>query len=187
MTNTNQAELAMPTNATNNGAVLAMDAMKQKHEPIVYLISALASSGQDLVEIGGYFEALWHFRKLDGTDARRRTDDARKAIAKASTAFDAYETAMSESRADKQRLPVIDKAAELTKSSEAEDSYLKVCPRGFSNEIIFFRVKKEELAEVSVYFEDYEDENNGRFTTFVHKPIGCSIIDWSDRQHFGWF
>jgi hypothetical protein len=33
--------------------------------------------------------------------------------------------------------------------------YFRVCPRGFANEVIYFRVPADKIAEVDKYFADY--------------------------------
>lgn len=66
--------------------------------------------------------------------------------------------------------------------------YFKVSPRGFANEVTYFRVPSESAADVEKHFENYEDKHPGARTGWTtdkraHQP-GVAI-DWADRAYAG--
>lgn len=71
--------------------------------------------------------------------------------------------------------------------------YFKVCPRGFVNEVIYFRVPSAQIGEVDAYFADYEDRqfnagatsaSCGWTTDAKARQIGVAV-DWDDRAYVG--
>ncbi|GHE70088.1 hypothetical protein GCM10019059_32370 [Camelimonas fluminis] len=49
--------------------------------------------------------------------------------------------------------------------------YFKVSPRGFSNEVRYYRVREDQVTEVEAKFEDYEDREPGRYARWTTDAI----------------
>lgn len=68
--------------------------------------------------------------------------------------------------------------------------YFKVSPRGFANEVIYFRVPSEKVEEVNKVFESYEDdvERGGycNWTSEAKARMPGVAVDWEDRAYFGY-
>jgi len=65
------------------------------------------------------------------------------------------------------------------------DKFLKVS-RGFVNTVIYFRVREDEMTEVSKHFEHFEDENPGCHTEWVSgQGLGDRPVLWEDRAYVG--
>lgn len=66
--------------------------------------------------------------------------------------------------------------------------YFKLCPRGFSNEIIYFKVPLDKVDEVEAYFADYEDKNPGGHAAWTSdkraREYGVAI-PWEERAYAG--
>ena len=66
--------------------------------------------------------------------------------------------------------------------------YFRVCPRGFANEVIYFRVPLDKVAEVDAYFDGYSDKNpsgSADWTTDKRARRPGVAVDWSDRAYVG--
>jgi hypothetical protein len=69
--------------------------------------------------------------------------------------------------------------------------YFRVCPRGFANEVLYFRVPASKVAEVDTAFEHHEDNNPNGSSRWIgpkEKSIARKpgvAIDWADRAHVG--
>lgn len=67
--------------------------------------------------------------------------------------------------------------------------YFKVSPRGFANEVIYFRVREHEVAEVEERFANFEDDvQNGGYCNWTDEErakIPGVAVDWEDRAHTG--
>lgn len=64
--------------------------------------------------------------------------------------------------------------------------YFKVSPRGFANEVIYFRVPEDDKAEVEAKFAGFEDRPEGGYCGWTddkraHMP-GVPV-DWADRRY----
>jgi hypothetical protein len=63
--------------------------------------------------------------------------------------------------------------------------YFKVCPRGFANEIVFYRVPVEQVAEVEAEYAHFEDNRPGggycSWTNQQYARMPGVAIDWNDR------
>lgn len=67
--------------------------------------------------------------------------------------------------------------------------YLKVSPRGFGNEVTYFRVRDDEVAEVEAYFGFCEDDGSGAYsewTTDRRASMPGVAVDWEDRCYLGY-
>ena len=62
--------------------------------------------------------------------------------------------------------------------------YLKVCPRGFANEITYYRVPLDKVAEAEAEYAGYEDDvTRGGYTCWtLDKRARKACINWSDRD-----
>jgi len=65
--------------------------------------------------------------------------------------------------------------------------YFKVSPRGFANEVIYYRVRPEEVAEVEAAYAHYEDDDQAHsryagWTDDKAARIPGVAIDWTDRD-----
>ncbi len=74
--------------------------------------------------------------------------------------------------------------------SSSKYRYYAHCPRGFANEVTYFRVPLDKVAEVNAYFDGYVDENPGSSTGWTadkraHQP-GVAV-DWADRAWAGYY
>lgn len=66
--------------------------------------------------------------------------------------------------------------------------YFKVSPRGFQNEIIYFRVRENEVAEVEQHFTGFEDRANGGYCGWSEDSrarMPGVAVDWEDRAYVG--
>lgn len=66
--------------------------------------------------------------------------------------------------------------------------YYKVSPRGFANEIIYFRVTPEQVAEVEATFAGYEDTDpdSSRYSCWTNDKDARRpgvAVDWADRAY----
>lgn len=60
-----------------------------------------------------------------------------------------------------------------------------ICPRGFANEIAYWRVKSAEVAEVQKLIDTYADDTSGH-AGWIEKPTAkerSMAIAWEDRQY----
>ena len=60
-----------------------------------------------------------------------------------------------------------------------------ICPRGFANEIAYWRVKHADAADVQSLIDTYADDTNGH-AGWISQPAYRErqlAIDWEDRQH----
>lgn len=65
--------------------------------------------------------------------------------------------------------------------------YFKVSPRGFSNEVTYFRVRESEVAEVDAQFEDYENDGT-RYCGWTDDQAARMpgvAVEWADRAYVG--
>ena len=70
----------------------------------------------------------------------------------------------------------------------AEHRYFKVCPRGFANEVVYFRVPLARVAEVDREFATFDDEANGGFcgwTDDLRARADGVAVEWADRRYVG--
>jgi hypothetical protein len=68
--------------------------------------------------------------------------------------------------------------------------YYRLCPRGFANEVTYFRVPLDKITEVDAYFVDYEDRNPGASTGWTEDTRARQpgvAVDWADRAYVGLF
>jgi hypothetical protein len=66
--------------------------------------------------------------------------------------------------------------------------YFKVSPRGFANEVVYFRVPEEKAPEVDAYFATYEDDEPWRYATWTNDEqarVSGVAVEWDDRAHIG--
>lgn len=66
--------------------------------------------------------------------------------------------------------------------------YFKVCPRGFQNEVIYFKVRPEKVAEVDEYFAHYSDENPSGYAEWTSDKRAREpgvAVSWEDRAYVG--
>jgi hypothetical protein len=70
-----------------------------------------------------------------------------------------------------------------------EYRYYRVCPRGFVNEVIYFRVPLDKVAEVDAYFENYNDDPNASagWTNDKRAWQPWVAVDWVDREEYGFY
>lgn len=66
--------------------------------------------------------------------------------------------------------------------------YFKVCPRGFANEVIYFRVREHEAAEVEAKFDGFENRTSGYCNWSDDKRASMPgvAVDWEDRAYVGY-
>ena len=70
----------------------------------------------------------------------------------------------------------------------ANHQYFAVSPRGFANEVIYFRVPNDKSGEVNKKFEDFEDRSNGGYcgwTEDTRARVPGVAVDWADRAYVG--
>lgn len=63
--------------------------------------------------------------------------------------------------------------------------YAYICPRGFANEIAYWRVQPADVATVQELIDTYTDDTNGH-AGWIERPSYreiTSAIDWADRQY----
>lgn len=68
------------------------------------------------------------------------------------------------------------------------DAYkmFKVCPRGFANEVTYFRVPLDKVAEVNAEFADYSDgAGYAEWTNDKRAGMPGVAVDWADRAYVG--
>ena len=65
--------------------------------------------------------------------------------------------------------------------------YFKVSPRGFANEIIYFRVPLDKIEEVNKRFEHFEDSRGGycNWTDEDRAKMPGVAVEWEDRAYVG--
>lgn len=66
--------------------------------------------------------------------------------------------------------------------------YFKVSPRGFANEVIYFRVPLDKIDEVNVRFAGFEDREDGGYCNWTddHRARMPGVaVDWADRAYVG--
>jgi len=66
--------------------------------------------------------------------------------------------------------------------------YFKVSPRGFVNEVIYYRVPRDKIAECEAEYANYEDNNRGNhawcgWTTDTKAYWPGVAVDWADRDY----
>jgi len=63
--------------------------------------------------------------------------------------------------------------------------YFKVCPNGYSNQVLYFRVPLDKIAEVNAYFAHYEDDvERGGYCNWTEDSaakIPGVAVNWEDR------
>ena len=67
----------------------------------------------------------------------------------------------------------------------AETLYFKLSPRGFANEVIYFRVSPDQVPEVESEYGDYTDRHPGTvadWTTDQRATMPGVAVDWADRD-----
>lgn len=66
------------------------------------------------------------------------------------------------------------------------EKYLKVCPRGFANEVTYLKVSPEETADAESFAADYSDRMgpNGyaEWSADQHATRLGVAVDWADRN-----
>lgn len=65
-----------------------------------------------------------------------------------------------------------------------ENHYLQVCPRGFVNEKITFRVPADKVEEAKAEYANFEDDTDrGGYTAWVKGPFAPgTVVDWADHH-----
>ena len=66
-----------------------------------------------------------------------------------------------------------------------EVRYFKVSPRGFANEVIYFRVPTDKAAEAERQFAGLEDQAEGGYACWTNDKAAHRFgvaIDWADRH-----
>jgi hypothetical protein len=66
--------------------------------------------------------------------------------------------------------------------------YFLFSPRGFANELTYFRVPVDRVGEVDAYFDGYQDRYPGSrtgWTTARDARMPGVAVDWDDRQWVG--
>jgi len=69
--------------------------------------------------------------------------------------------------------------------------FFRLCPRGFANEVTYFRVPADQAAEVDTYFADYSDRNPDGSARWLgeHESSDAYIpgvaVEWADRAYIG--
>lgn len=66
--------------------------------------------------------------------------------------------------------------------------YFKVCPRGFANEVTYYRVPLDKIAECDAEYADYDDKHAGDhgfagWTTDKDARVPGVAINWADRNY----
>ena len=64
--------------------------------------------------------------------------------------------------------------------------YFRVCPRGFSNEVRYYRVPLDKVGEVEAEYGDFSDRNpsgSAGWTTDKAARMPGTAIDWADRGY----
>lgn len=64
--------------------------------------------------------------------------------------------------------------------------YFKVSPRGFANEVTYYRVPLDKIAECEAAYENYEDNGSGRYASWTNDADARRpgvAIDWADRNY----
>jgi len=72
--------------------------------------------------------------------------------------------------------------------SRSNFRYFKVSPRGFANEIVYFRVPLADVPEVDRYFDGFEDGDPSGYcgwTTDNRAHAPGVAVDWADRAYVG--
>lgn len=67
----------------------------------------------------------------------------------------------------------------------AEYKYLKVSPRGFANEVTYYRVPLDKVAEANAAVASYEDDNveHGGYACWTtDKSRSDQAVKWEDRD-----
>lgn len=63
--------------------------------------------------------------------------------------------------------------------------YFRVCPRGFWNEVRYYRVPIDKTAEVETEYANFEDNNPGAscgWTKDSRARVHGVAVDWADRN-----
>jgi hypothetical protein len=63
--------------------------------------------------------------------------------------------------------------------------YFKVCPRGFANEVTYYKVPADKVAECEALYRNYEDDGSGRYAGWSNDADARRpgvAIDWADRD-----
>ena len=66
-----------------------------------------------------------------------------------------------------------------------EVRYFKVSPRGFSNEVLYFRVPSDKVAEVEQEFAGFEDHAEGGYCGWTNDKVASMFgvaVEWEDRH-----
>jgi hypothetical protein len=67
--------------------------------------------------------------------------------------------------------------------------YYRVCPRGFANEVFYFRVPDDKIGEVDAHFARYSDRNPSGWAGWTKDRTASRpgvAIDWADRARIGY-
>lgn len=62
--------------------------------------------------------------------------------------------------------------------------YFMVCPRGFANEVTYYRVPLDKVEECELEYRNYNDDPNAycRWTEDKFARLPGVAIDWADRH-----
>lgn len=63
--------------------------------------------------------------------------------------------------------------------------YFKVSPRGFANEVVYFRVREDQVTQVEAEYADFENDEPGRYCGWTSDKVATApgvAVDWEDRR-----
>lgn len=75
---------------------------------------------------------------------------------------------------------------DLSHSIRSNCRYFKVSPRGFANEVTYYRVAVDKIAECEAVYKGYEDDGSGRYATWTNDADARRpgvAINWEDRDY----
>ena len=63
--------------------------------------------------------------------------------------------------------------------------YYEICPRGFANEVVVYRVRPKHVAEVEEHYRGYADRHPGASHGWTVEPRRKrQALPWEDSPHY---